>query len=109
MGHQRRNTWSSLFLRVTPVRCIRGLRAFLLMLGTHVVKILTDVVPKLELVESWTEDELITVLHEASRDLDVAPKAFMTVLRHALSGMRVCGTTYRSSRNAHHPDRLDPG
>jgi len=55
-------------------------------------RILTDVVPRLELLESWTEDELITVLHEAADDLGVIQKAFMTVLRHAVSGMKVCGT-----------------
>ena len=56
------------------------------------VKILTNVVPRLELVDPWTEDELATVLHEAVHDLGVAQKTFMTVLRHALSGMKVCET-----------------
>jgi hypothetical protein len=56
------------------------------------VRILTDVVPRLELVESWTEDELVDVLREASHDLGIVQKTFMTVLRHALSGMKVRGT-----------------
>ena len=60
------------------------------------VKILTDIVPRLELLESWTEDELLTVLHEAADDLGVVQKTFMTVLRHAVSGMKVCGTIPRS-------------
>jgi len=55
------------------------------------VRILTDVVPRLELLESWTEDELVTILHEAADDLGVVQKTFMTVLRHAVSGMKVCG------------------
>ena len=59
------------------------------------VKILTDIVPRLELLESWTEDELLTVLHEAADDLGVVQKTFMTVLRHAVSGMKVCGTIPR--------------
>jgi len=53
-----------------------------------IVKILTDVVPRLEQVESWTEDELVTVLHGAAHELGVAQKTFMTVLRHVLSGMK---------------------
>ena len=55
------------------------------------VRILTDVVPRLELVEPWMEDELVED-HDAAHDLGVAQKTFMTVLRHALSGMKVCGT-----------------
>ena len=54
------------------------------------MKILTDVVPRLELVKTWTDDELTTLLHDASHELGVVPKTFMTVLRHALSGMKVC-------------------
>ena len=65
---------------------------------------MTDVVPRLELVEPWTEDELVTVLHESAHDLGIAQKTFMTVLRHALSGMKVCETV-----NTHGPDRLDLG
>ena len=72
------------------------------------MKILTDVVPRLELVETWTEDELITLLHEASHELGVVPKTFMTVLRHALSGMKVCETVSRSSWSTHRHDRPDP-
>lgn len=53
------------------------------------VKILTNVVPRLEQVEHWAEDGLITTLNEAARDLGVSQKTFMTVLRHALSGMKV--------------------
>lgn len=53
------------------------------------VKILTDVVPRLELVGSWTEDELAADLREALQDLGVSQKYFMTILRHALSGMNV--------------------
>jgi len=64
-----------------------------LTLGAPLVKILTDVVPRLELVDPWTEDELTTLLHEASHELGIVPKTFMTVLRHALSGMKVCGPT----------------
>ncbi|KAF9647742.1 glutamyl-tRNA synthetase [Thelephora ganbajun] len=61
---------------------------FWLIWGNILVKILTNVVPRLELVESWTEDELATVLHDAAHDLGVGQKIFMTVLRHALSGMK---------------------
>ena len=73
------------------------------------VRILTGVVPRLELVESWEEDELAAVLHEASHDLGVAQKTFMTVLRHALSGMKVRGAIFRNTQNAYSPDRLDLG
>ena len=62
------------------------------------MKILTDVVPRLEQVESWTEDELIAVLHEAARDLGIVQKSFMAVLRHTLSGMKVCGSVPRSDQ-----------
>ena len=47
-------------------------------------------------MESWAEDELATVLHEASHDLGVSQKTFMTVLRHALTGMKVCGIKSRN-------------
>ena len=73
------------------------------------VRILTDVVPRLELVESWTEDELVTVLHETAHDLGIVQKTFMMVLRHALSGMKVCGNVTRSTHNSHCLDRLDLG
>ena len=53
------------------------------------VRILTDVVPRLELVESWIEDDLLAVPHEVALNLGVVQKMFMTVLRHALSGMKV--------------------
>lgn len=86
-------------------RCNRWFQVFLLTSGAYLVKILTDVVPRLELVESWTEDELTTILHEASHDLGVAQKTFMTVLRHALSGMKVCGTVPRGSPNTYRPHR----
>ena len=69
---------------------------------------MTDVVPRLELVEPWTEDELVTVLHESAHDLGVAQKTFMTVLRHALSGMKVPQSP-EGRRNTHGPDRLDLG
>ena len=73
------------------------------------VRILTDVVPRLEPVESWTEDELVTILNEAAHDLGVVQKTFMTVLRHALSGMKVCGTVPRSTQDTYCLGRLDPG
>ena len=57
--------------------------------------------PQLELVESWAEDELTAILHEAISDLGVSQKSFMTVLRHALSGMKVCSAVSRGSLNAH--------
>ena len=50
---------------------------------------MTNVVARLELLESWTEDGLVTVLEEAIQDVGVVQKTFMTVLRHALSGMKV--------------------
>jgi hypothetical protein len=50
----------------------------------------------LELVESWTEDELTTVIHEAAGGLGLAQKPFMIVLRHALSGMKVWFTLSES-------------
>ena len=79
-------------------------------LGILLVKILTSVVPRLELVESWTEDELVTVLHDVSHDLGVVQKTFMTVLRHALSGMKVRGTVSMIFPSSHCPvNRLDPG
>lgn len=53
-----------------------------------IVKILADVVPRLDPVEHWTDDELAVVLHDAVRDLGVPQRVFMTVLRHALSGMK---------------------
>lgn len=62
---------------------------FRLIYHPGLVKILTNVVPQLELVETWTEDELTTVLHEAVDDAGVSQKTFMTVLRHALSGTKV--------------------
>lgn len=77
--------------------------------GVRSVKILTGVVPRLELVESWTEDELVTVLHEATHDLEVAQKAFMTVLRYALSGTKVCRAVPRSLPNPYLFERPDPG
>ena len=58
-------------------------------MGADLVKILADVVPRLELVEPWTDDELIVVLHDAARDLGIPQRVFMTVLRHALSGTKV--------------------
>jgi len=47
---------------------------------------------RLELSEPWMENGLITVLHEATHDLGVIQETFMTVLRHALNGMKVCRT-----------------
>jgi len=89
MDHERRNRWSSPFPRQTLVGCSPVVRRLWLMSVVLSVRILTDVVPRLELLESWTEDELVTVLHEAADDLGVVQKAFMTVLRHAVSGMKV--------------------
>ena len=73
------------------------------------VRILTDVVPRLEPMESWTEDELVTILNEAAHDLGVVQKTFMTVLRHALSGMKVCRTVPWSTQDTYCLGRLDPG
>jgi hypothetical protein len=109
MDRERRNPWLSLFLRPTSVGLYLQVQDLWLMLGALLVKILTNVVPRLELVELWTEDELVTVLHEAAHDLGFSQKSLMTVLRHALSGMKVCGATSRSSPNTYHPDRLDRG
>ena len=104
---ERRNRWSSPFLRLTSVGYARAIKDLWLMYILS-VKMLIDVVSRLELVESWTEDELVTVLHEAAHDLGVVRKTFMTVLRHALSGMKVCGVVPRSLPNTYRPDRLDP-
>ena len=73
-----------------------AVRDFWLIAHPAPVKILTNVVPRLELMESWTEDDLTVVLHEAAQELGISQKTFMTVLRHALSGMKVCGTGARS-------------
>lgn len=97
MDRKRRSPWSSPSPRLTLVGYIRRIRACWLMLGALLVKVLTNVVPRLELIESWTEDELTAVLHEASNDVGVVQKTFMTVLRHALSGMKVCRIMSRSS------------
>jgi len=91
MDHKRRNRWSSPFPRQTSVGCNPVIQSLWLSVVLS-VRILTDVVPRLELLEAWTEDELVTVLHEAADDLGVVQKTFMTVLRHAVSGMKVCGT-----------------
>ena len=61
------------------------------------------------MVETWTEDELVTVLHEACHDLDVFQKTFMTVPRYGLGGIKVCETASCRSLDAHPPDRLDQG
>ena len=62
---------------------------FLADLRPNLVKVLADVVPRLEPVEPWTDDELTAILHDAVSDLGVSQRMFMTVLRHALSGMKV--------------------
>ena len=67
------------------------------------MRILSDVIPKPEQVESWMKDELITVPHEAVYDLGIVQKTLMMVLRHALSGMKVRGTVPRSKQNAYRP------
>ena len=79
------------------------------MIHVLLVKILTDVVPRPELVEFRTEDELVTVLREAAHDVGVVQKTIMTVLRHTLSGMKVCRVVPRILPNTYRPDRLDPG
>lgn len=97
IDREKRSTWSSPFLRLTSVRrepCVSRVTADRRIVLP--VRILTDVVPRLELVESWTEDELLVVLHEAAHDLGIVQRTFMTVLRHALSGMKVWGTTLRT-------------
>ena len=82
---------------------------FWLTLGALLVKMLTNVAPRWEAVVSWTEDELATVLREASHDLGVSQKTFMTVLRHEVSGIKVCKTPSCRSLDTHSPDRLEPG
>ena len=61
-----------------------------------------NVVPRLE-------DELVSVLHEATYDLGIVQSTFMVVLTYVLSSMKVCGTVPRIWSNNHRPDRLDPG
>lgn len=88
-GRERRNQWLSPSLRLILVPDpFRG-QSFLADSKPDLVKILADVVPRLEVVESWTDDDLTVVLHDAVRDLGVSQRVFMTVLRHALSGMKV--------------------
>ena len=92
MDRERRNLRSNPFLRLISVRYIHIFQASLPTLGTLLVKILIIVVPRLELVESWTEDELVTDLHDASHDLDVVQKTFMAVSRYTLNCTKVRGT-----------------
>ena len=53
--------------------------------------------------------ELANVLHEASHDLGVSQKTFMTALGHGLSGIKVCETAPCCSLDTHPPDRLELG
>ena len=65
------------------------------------MEILTTVVPRLEAMKSWTEDDLVADLHEVIHDLGVSQKTFMTILRHALSGMKVCTMASGTSLDAY--------
>lgn len=40
--------------------------------------------------ESWIALPIADILHEENARLDIKPKVFMTVLRHAVTGMKVC-------------------
>jgi hypothetical protein len=70
--YERRNLWSSLFLKLIWITMANDLR---LTCCPDLVKILVNAVAKLELVGSWT-----------AGDLDVAST---TVSRHVLSGIKV--------------------
>ena len=72
------------------------------------VTTLTDIVPRPELVESWTEDELLAALHEATLDW----AQFKSVLDGSEARVeRYEGVRDRSPnpQSAYCPDRLDPG
>lgn len=54
--------------------------------------VFSSVISRLEDSPTWEEAEISKALHEEMDSLKIKPKTFMTLLRHALSGMKVCSS-----------------
>jgi len=50
--------------------------------------VLRSVISRLEDSPTWEKSDLSSVLHEEASALQLKSKPFMTILRHALSGMK---------------------